>query len=95
MEQGHSEGRVAVTGAPDHALENQAGSERSKRIGALVEDVRYVTRPMWTLAQLCHGPQVLLLLGGEPVEANPEETFVERGDRFARSLPNVAQPDRA
>ncbi len=90
MKQGHSERRVAVTWAPDHAFEDQARPERSKRVRAFLEDVRYVPGPMWTLAQLRHSPQVLLLLGGQPVEANPEEAFIERRDRLARSLPHVA-----
>ena len=38
-------------------------------------------------SKLSHGTEVFFLLWGEPVESNPEEAFIESGNRRDRCLP--------
>jgi hypothetical protein len=94
IKEGHREGRVSVSRAPDHTFSNQS---RSKWSGCRHSDSHHccnVPGPVWPWAQGRHGTQVFLLPRSEAVETYTEKTGIQcRDGSFACEF-NVHNLDR-
>ncbi|TND04978.1 MAG: hypothetical protein FD120_1256 [Gammaproteobacteria bacterium] len=66
-----------MRGTVNHPLPDQIGAYRPQGGDLGTQAVGYIPGPVWSASDLCHGAQVLLLLGSQSVKAHSKKILIK------------------